>query len=200
MPFPPERGSTITVDPITSKRSVADIKAILANNPRDLCLFTVGINVALRASDLVRLTCGDVATLEIGAGLRVAEKKTRGRRGRTPRVITWNQAAHEATRAWLARHPDSAATAPLFPSQKGHGILTVSHVHRLVKTWCRRVGLKGNYGSHTLRKTWGYHQRATFGTELSVIMQALGHTNPKDTMRYIGIQPEEISDAYMHSL
>ena len=37
--------------------------------------------------------------------------------------------------------------------------MTVSSVHRLVKSWCRDIGLKGNYGSHSLRKTFGYHQR-----------------------------------------
>jgi len=35
--------------------------------------------------------------------------------------------------------------------------LTVPTLNNLVKDWCRKVNLKGSYGSHTLRKTWGLH-------------------------------------------
>lgn len=69
-----------------------------------------------------------------------------------------------------------------------------------IKGWCARLGLKGNYGSHTLRKTWGYHQRVTFGTDIGVIMQAFGHSRPNVTMRYIGIQQTEVENAYLNSL
>jgi integrase len=205
----PAKGSTITVDPIRSKAKIADIKRLLAaDNPRDSCLFTVGINTALRASDLVRLTVGQVSWLKPGDLLRIAEQKTSGRKA--PRPITWNQAAADAVAAWLPQHPagNRASTlSPLFPSQKrgggGDGDLapiTGAHVHRLIKSWCRRVGLQGNYGSHSLRKTWGYHQRVTFGTDLAVIMQAYGHSRPAITMRYLGIQPSEVETAYLHTL
>ena len=197
----PEKGSTITVDPIRSRAKIADIKKVLADSPRNLCLFVVGINVALRASDLVRLKVGQVRRLKVGDLLRIAEKKTAGRKA--PRPITWNQSAADAVAAWLPQHPaaDDDAAA-LFPSQKGGGreAITVQHVHRLVKGWCARVGLPGNYGSHTLRKTWGYHQRTTFGTDIGVIMQAYGHSRPNVTMRYLGIQPSEVEGAYLHTL
>jgi integrase len=198
MPNHPEKGSTITVAPIRSKAKINDIKRLLSDSPRDLCLFTVGINVALRASDLVRLTVGQVRHLKVGDLLRINEKKTAGRKA--PRPITWNQACVEAVAAWLPKHPNPADAAPLFPSQKGGGAITVPHVHRLVKGWCARVGLKENYGSHSLRKTWGYHQRTTFGTDIGVIMQALGHSRPNITMRYLCIQPKDIETAYLNTL
>jgi len=46
----------------------------------------------------------------------------------------------------------------LFKSHKVGQALKVSSVHNLVKAWCKPVKLKGNYGSHTLRKTRGYHK------------------------------------------
>ncbi|MDA3791878.1 MAG: hypothetical protein PF503_25695 [Desulfobacula sp.] len=50
-------------------------------------------------------------------------------------------------------------------SQRGKG-LTVPSLSILIKGWCRKVNLNWNYASHTLRKTWGYHQRVTFKVAL----------------------------------
>lgn len=43
-PHRPRKGDSIRVEPIRSKRHIANIKKILADKPRDLCLFTLGIN------------------------------------------------------------------------------------------------------------------------------------------------------------
>jgi hypothetical protein len=43
---------------------------------------------------------------------------------------------------------------PLFKSRKGS-----KSVNRLVESWCASINLKGNYGSHSLRKTWGAARR-----------------------------------------
>ena len=62
MPFPkgqnpnhPAAGSTIKVEPIRDKKAIARIKKILADRPRDLCLFTLSLNTADRAHDLLSL-------------------------------------------------------------------------------------------------------------------------------------------------
>ncbi len=81
--------------------------------------------------------------------IEIHERKT----GKTRR-ITLNKACVEAVRALLA---SGAYQDLLFRSQRG-AVLTAPSVNRLVKSWCRAINLKGNYGSHTLRKTWGYHQ------------------------------------------
>jgi len=39
----PAKGSSIKVEPIRDRRAIADIKALLKDNPRNLCLFTLGI-------------------------------------------------------------------------------------------------------------------------------------------------------------
>ena len=45
-------------------------------------------------------------------------------------------------------------------------MLTEPTVNQKVKSWCRTINLKGNFGSHSLRKTWGYHQRVTATSQL----------------------------------
>jgi hypothetical protein len=58
--------------------------------------------------------------------------------------------------------------------------------------------LPENYGSHTLRKTFGYHQRVTAKTDIPQLMVMYNHSTQRQTLKYPGIQPEEIKNAHMH--
>ena len=91
-------------------------------------------------------------------------------------------------------------TWPLFPGRDKRTALTVPSVSRLVKSWCQAVNLRGNYAAHTLRKTWGYHQRVTFGVDLVRLVYCLNHSSPKQTFDYLCLQPEEIRDVYNNEL
>jgi len=71
------KGISKNVDPITELK---DIKNCLSDNPRDLCLFMIGINTNLRASDSVRITIGMVKKLRPGEELVLTEKKTKKKR------------------------------------------------------------------------------------------------------------------------
>lgn len=57
--------------------------------------------------------------------------------------------------------------------------------------------MTGNYGSHSLRKTWGYHQRIQSGTSVALLMEAFGHLSEAQTLAYLCIQNTEIQDLYM---
>ena len=97
----PAKGSTIKVDPIKKIRDIKSIKALLKDKPRDLCLFTMGINTNLRASDLLRLTVGDVRNLKAGDDLTLKEKKT-GKHRR----ITLNKAVVASIQGCLRASPE----------------------------------------------------------------------------------------------
>lgn len=183
----PAKESKIKVEPIKDVKSIKAIKKLLADNPRNLCLFVMGINTNLRASDLLRITAGDVRHLQPGDTLHLKEKKT----GKY-RAITVNKPVFEAVQRLLQAREYQDADL-LFTGQRGP--LTVPSVNRLVKEWC--ANLPGNYGSHTLRKTWGYHQRVTLGTDIPALMVMFNHSSQKQTLEYLCIQPEEIKSAYM---
>jgi integrase len=72
----------------------------------------------------------------------------------------------------------------------------VGAVNNLLKAWCQEVGLRGNYGSHSLRKTWGYHQRIKGGVSVALLMEAFGHSTEAQTLAYLCIQNNEIQDLY----
>jgi len=192
-PNHPKKGSQIKVDPIKKLKDIKAIKKILANKPRDFALFTIGINTNLRASDLLRLKVGQVKYLEAGDTVEIKEKKT----GKSRR-INLNKACVKAIQTLLASKQYQDGDY-LFQSQR-RDVLTVPSVHKLVKGWCNEINLKGNYGSHTLRKTWGYHQRVTFGVDLPRLMVCFNHSTQRQTLDYLCIQPEEIKDVYENEL
>ena len=72
----PAPGSRIKVEPIRELKDIKAIKRLLADSPRDLCLFTFGINTNLRASDLLQITAGMVRGLKAGDEIELKERKT----------------------------------------------------------------------------------------------------------------------------
>lgn len=189
----PQMGDKIKAEPIRRLKDIETIKRMLADEPRNQALFIIGINTALRASDLARLTVGHVRHLKSGEGLEIKEKKTSNNRR-----ITLNKACVKAIAGAISAG-NLVDEDPLFKSQKG-GKLTVQSIHRLVRGWCRAINLKGNYGSHTLRKTFGYHRRVTFKRGLPELCELFGHSSQRITLEYLCIQPEEIRDIYMDEL
>ena len=188
----PRQGDDIKVDPIKEVKDIKAIKKLLSDNPRDFALFTIGINTNLRASDLLRITAGQVRNLKSMDEIEMKEQKT-GKRRR----ISLNESCVEAIQA-LLKARDYEDYEPIFSGQRG--TLTVPSVNRLVKQWCRSVNLRGNYGSHTLRKTWGYHQRVTFQRGVAELMVCFNHSSEKQTLNYLCVQPEEIKSIYANSL
>lgn len=193
----PARGSTIKVEPIRDLEDILRIKRLLVDRPRDLALFTIGINTNLRASDLVRLTVGQLRNRVPMDEIEIREQKT----GKIRR-ITLNRACCDAIRQYLQSlgAPTINDDRQFFASRKSGGGLTASSICRMVKSWCRAINLRGNYGSHTLRKTWGYHQRVTYAQPLPVLCECFGHATQKQTLTYLCIQPEEIKNVYANEL
>jgi integrase len=188
----PVKGSMIKVEPIKSLKDIKAIKTLLVRNPRDLTLFTLGINSNLRAVDLLKIRVVQVRNLKALESIEVKEQKT----GKLKRV-TLNKACVEAIRK-LITSGDYQDDDYLFLGQRGR--LTVPSVNRLVKQWCAAINLKGNYGAHTLRKTFGFIQRVVFGTGLPELMVCFNHSTQRQTLEYLCIQPEEIKSVYANEL
>jgi integrase len=154
----PKKGSKIKVEPIRQMKDINNLKKLLADHPRDFCLFIVGINTNLRASDLLNLTAGQVRGLKPGDDIELKEIKTH-----KPRRITLNKACIKAINDLLLSRPHNDGDK-LFQGQRGP--ITVSYLNRLVKGWAKALKLHGNYGSHTLRKTFGYIKHTEQGVSL----------------------------------
>jgi integrase len=191
----PEKGARIKVDPIRQEKDIKLIKRLLADNRRNFAIFVLGINTNLRASDLLRITVGQVRHLHPGDHFDVRERKT----GKL-RSITINKSVYEAVQKLLQEGGTVEDNAPLFRSRKGGKELCVPYLNSLVKGWCREINLKGNFGSHTLRKTFGYIHRTVFHTDIPTLMQIFNHSTQRQTLAYLGIQPSDIHDAYLKEI
>lgn len=172
------------VQPIKSVEDIERMKKALYG--RDLLLFIFGINSSLRISDILSLKVGDVRG-KISLILR--EKKT-GKR----KEFRLNQAIINAVRELVS---DSAADDDwLFPSKRNpNKPLDRTQAWRILNEAAKRAGVDVHIGTHTLRKTFAYH-RYQAGVDLAQLMVALNHSSQRETLRYIGIEQEEIDDLY----
>jgi integrase len=189
----PKSGSSTKVEPIKSVKDIKAVKKLLEGNPLHHCLFTIGINTNLRAVDLLSITAGQVRNLKPMDEITLREKKT----GKSRR-ISLNKACIDSIQKLFTSRQYSDSEA-LFTGQRG--ALTVPTVSQLVKKWCATINLSGgNYAAHTLRKTWGYHQRVTFGMGLPELMVCFNHSTQRQTLEYLCIQPDEIKNVYSNEL
>lgn len=192
-PNHPVKGAAIKVYPVRHLHQIETIKSNISNNPRNLCLFTLGINTAYRANELLSITLGQVWHLKKGDVLDLKQSKTDAYR-----QITLNGNAVDSIQNWIAHYPlERASDAPLFLSARTGQTLCVPAVSRLIKGFCKQANIEGNYGSHTLRKTWGYQQRLQAKAPLYLLMRAFGHSTELQTLEYLCIQPEEIQSLYL---
>ena len=189
----PQKGDIIRVEPIRRPEDIQAIKELLKDEPRNLAMFTFGINTALRASDILRTRLCDVENLKPGETFILREKKTQKKR-----LVAINQATYEAIQNYLKVRPKTSSEAPLFLSRTGHEkAITVSSLNALVKLWGQQVGIRENLGSHSLRKSFGYHQRMK-GISIPTLLVIFNHSSQKQTLDYLGINEEEIVEAFQN--
>lgn len=190
----PKKGSSISVEPIRRPEDIKSIKKMLAANPRDYLLFTMGINNGLRIGDLLALKIEQVRGVKPGDTIKVREQKT----GKD-NILVINKATFKALQDYLSMRKPTT-DEHLFQSRKSGLPLSVSYVNRLVKSWCSQINLRGNYGTHTLRKTFGFVQRTQYGVGFELLCKRFNHSSPAVTMRYLGIEDKEINGILMNEI
>lgn len=183
------------VEPFIDLKDVKSIKKLLKDNPRDRLLFILGVNSGLRVQDLLQFRCADVLDVKVGDRIALKEKKT----GKD-NVLIINKEIMDAITVYVA------ALSPepehyLFKSRKGKNYpLTTFAVTKYVKQWAAALNLKGNFGAHTLRKTWCYHQRKKYNVSWCLLSKRLAHSSPAITRRYLGIQEEEVEEILLNTI
>jgi len=164
------------------------VSKLLADNPRNYLLFIMGINNGLRTGDLLKLRVKQVRHLKPGDTLTIIESKT-GKEN----FLAVNKTVSKALSRYLqSLKPDDDDF--VFNSRKSNGPLTIQAVNSLVKKWSREAKINGNFGAHTLRKTFGYIQRTEHGVGFEVLARRFNHSSPAITMRYLGIQDKEVKN------
>ena len=158
-------------------------------------IWKVGVNTALRISDLLSLTMDDVRKLiPDQPALNIKEQKT----GK-PRKIVVNQSALGVMQRRLTDHPDhtwlfqsDAANRNRREPPKPINRRSVSRVFERVG---QKVAPKVALGTHSMRKTRGFAMHKA-GRSIESIAKVLNHSSPAVTMRYIGLVQQDIDESY----
>lgn len=151
-------------------------------NSRDVLLWALGITTGLRVSDLLGLTWDDFIGPDGEIVAAITVKETKSKQIRTIEVLSIAREALEARRKEARPEPQDV----LFPGRNGASI-TREQVRRLVKQWCAELNLSGNFGTHTVRKTFATIAYQNSGGDPVATARVTGHKNPAQLMRYIGV-------------
>ena len=172
------------VQPIRDKNKIEEIKSYLKQNgSRDLLLFTMGINTGLRISDLLKLKVIDVRNK---SHVEIKEQKT-GKIKRFPLLGNLQSMIEEYVRGRLDNEY-------LFRSREGaNKPITRVMAYKIINNACRKAGITDNVGTHTLRKTFGYHHYQQFH-DVAILQYLLNHSSPSITLRYIGITQDNVEN------
>jgi len=184
------------VEPIRSIKKINDLKKYLlgAGNIRNYTLIVFGLNSALRISDILNLTWGDVFDFNEGIfknHVYIKEKKT----GKSKKFLL-NQNATAALIRLKRSIEHINISDYIFKSREGQNKpITRYMAIKIIKASCEGVGIKEHIGCHSLRKTFGYHSWKK-GVPIPVLMELYNHSNQSITKLYLGISQDDIDDVY----
>ena len=181
----------MTVEPIRSKGKITKMYNYLkAKDDKYALLFKFGLNTGLRISDILPLKTINL-TFQNGnyrEYLIVKEKKTS-----KEKKIKINDALKKELSEYMRIH-SLKSDDYLFPSKKGGHIGRVQS-YRFLKEAADLMGIE-NFGTHSLRKTWGYWTYKLSKYNIGLIMDTFNHSNQQITLRYIGINQDQKDGLY----
>lgn len=201
-----------TSEPIKSMDDIIRVSKYLIANKRfrDNMLFIVGINFGLRVSDLRMLRFSNLIVNNNGVQMfrdsfPIFEQKTRNtRKHKRNRYITINTAVQDAVILYLENTPNVSLSDYMFRSASNNGKANNTPISRMaidmiLKGIAADMNLNIHMSTHTLRKTFAYHQMLMSHNDprkLLLLQKMLGHSSAAQTLDYIGITGEEIEEAY----
>lgn len=199
-----------TSEPIKDIEDINRVSAwfIKQGRFRDNMLFIVGINFGLRVSDLLTLRFSHLIDdqFRFKTTFPILEKKTKNtRKVQKNRYITINDAVVDAVALYLENTPGVKLSDYMFRSESNRGgnvnkPMHRNSVERILKEAGNALGLSAHIATHTLRKTFAYHQMVMSNNDprkLLLLQKMFGHSTSAQTLDYIGITGEEIEAAYM---
>ncbi|WP_424694527.1 site-specific integrase [Granulicatella adiacens] len=167
------------VEPIRDKDDIQAMKDYLREwNERNYMMFLLGINSGLRISDIINLRVKDVQ----GWYIKTKELKT-GKQLKRKMPPVLKKELREYIKGKPLHHY-------LFQSRNGKN----QHISRctaylIIKVAAYECGID-NVGTHTMRKTFGYHQYKK-NKDVATLMELFNHSSPAITLKYIGIRQDQ---------
>lgn len=190
-----------TTQPIKDKCTLEIFKNyyLEKENYRNYALIIIGLNTALRISDILSLQWKDVYHFSKNCFRRhicLTEQKT-GKES----IIAINASVTDALQK-LMEHIDKPDTAIqpecyIFTSVQ-HKDLPLSRYQafRIIKDAAASVGLDEHISCHSLRKTFGYYAWKQ-GVPPAMLMNIYNHSSYRITQRYLCIEQDDRDEVFM---
>lgn len=165
-------------------------------DPRNYALVVLGLNTALRISDILNLTYDMVYHKgEVRTHIVVKERKT----GKSNHILL-NQEIRKALKSYhsylISSSSHRVGNIYLFPSPRNKDRhLSRYQAYRIIQAITQAVPIDGHISCHSLRKTFGYHAWKQ-GADPVVIMLIYNHSSFSITKRYLCIEQDDKDDIY----
>lgn len=176
----------VVMSPDEARRLVA-----VARSLKVRVVLALGYGCGLRASEVVRLTVGDIDRAQ--GIIRVVQAK-----GRKDRNVMLSPEVLALLRQWWKVRPsrDDAGVPPeqrwLFPGRNPGRPLTTRQLNRLFHETADAAGIRKPVTLHSLRHSFATHLLER-GTDIRVIQALLGHSKLEATARYTQVATGMIS-------
>lgn len=171
------------VQPIRDQEMIDEIKGFLMKQSyRNNMMFVFGINTGLRIQDILKHRVRDV----IGDQLVMIEMKTQKRK-----FLQLNPLLkREIKKYTVGMDLDDY----MFPSRQGtNKPIKRDMAYKIMRAAAKEFGLV-DIGTHTLRKTFGYHMYQKT-KDITLVQKLLNHSDKSITMKYIGMDQDMMDDA-----
>lgn len=174
------------VQPIRDKKVMRDIFDYLyEQNKRNGVMYAFGIYTGLRISDILPLRVRDVKKNV----LYIREKKT----GKEKRIV-FNKFLQKLLNDYIKGMKDYEC---LFrsPTKNTNKPISRQQAYNILSKAAKNFGIDSGVGTHTLRKTFGYHYYQKTH-DIATLMEVFNHDREEITLRYIGITQDTVDDIY----
>ena len=153
------------------------------NNFRNYLMFEIGIYIGIRISDILNIKVKDIKNKD---NLTLREIKTK-----KEKLMPIPSHLKREINTYI-EDMDLKDNDYIFKSRKKK-IKPISRVqaYNILKKIANKYKLE-NIGTHTLRKTFGYHfYKKT--QDVALLMTIFNHSDPSITLRYIGIEQDNVN-------
>ncbi|WP_313342128.1 tyrosine-type recombinase/integrase [Sedimentibacter sp.] len=181
----------MTVEPIRDRSKIKQLYHYLhGKDPKYGLIFKFGLNTGLRISDILPLKIKDIFMKngDFRDYLVIKEKKTK-----KEKKIKLNDTLRKNIQSYII-NDKFLYDDYLFPSKKGTYIGRIQ-AYRVLKEAAVLIGIE-NFGTHSLRKTWGYWTYKMSKYNIGLIMDTFNHSSQNITLRYIGVNQDQKDELY----
>ena len=185
-----KKGSKENSQPLRTKFEIELVRSLIEektgkNAMRNLIIFNIGINNGIRTNDILKLETEQVVGKD---KITITESKT----GKS-RSVRFSPKLKKQIKKYVDNRGFESKW--LVPNYKDHDEpISTQAVYRMFKRIAKGQPKLQGLTAHSMRRTFGYHYYKKTH-DIVTLMKIFNHSSQAITLRYIGIEEEEIDES-----